>query len=164
MNVLLEFARQKIPIREVTIATIYINQNAASHFDTLRDSFRIYKDILKFSASSLVGFLVDYFLYGLLLFATSNLLFSNIGARLVSASVNYTINRKFVFQSHNPMVKSALQYFLLAAVILLGNTLVLDLLVTICQIHQMLAKLLTEMVFFTLSWIVQRCLIFQKKG
>lgn len=164
MNVLLEFARRKIPIIETEIETIYIDNNAASHFDALWDSIRIYKEILKFSASSFLGFLVDYLLYSLLLLLTGNLLFSNVGARIVSAAVNYTVNRKFVFQSQGRLVKSVSQYALLAMAVLLGNTLCLELLVNTIGIHQMLAKLLTEILFFLINWSVQRFLIFKKKG
>lgn len=41
------------------------NRTAGSHFNTIKDSYRIYKEILKFSASSFLGFLVDYGIYGI---------------------------------------------------------------------------------------------------
>lgn len=163
MNVLLEFARRHIPIQETEIDTIYRNNNSASHFHVLRDSCRIYKEILKFSFSSFIGFLVDYTLYSLLLFLSANILFANIGARIVSATVNYSINSGFVFQNRSNMVKSAAQYFLLAAAILLGNTLFLELLVHSFEINQMVAKLLTEILFFFVSWSVQHFIIFKKQ-
>lgn len=163
MNVLLELARQKIPIREETIETIYTEDNASSHFNPMRDSYRIYKEILKFSASSLIGFVVDYIMYSILLLLTSNLRLSNIGARVVSSITNYTLNRKLVFKSKGSIAKSAVQYFILAAVILIGNTIVLEILVKYCGIHQMIAKILTEIIFFALSWIVQHCIIFRKE-
>lgn len=163
MNVLLEFARRKIPIQEVEIDTIYINNNATSHFDTIKDSVRIYKEILKFSASSFMSFLIDYVLYSLLLILTSDLRFANIGARIISAAANYTLNYKFVFKSQQNVWKSAMQYFLLATVILLGNTLLLEVFVNTCKINQMAAKVLTEITFFILSWLTQRCIIFKRK-
>ena len=33
---------------------------ASSHFNTVRDSWKIYKEILRFSASSFAGFVVNY--------------------------------------------------------------------------------------------------------
>jgi len=164
MNVLLEFARNRIPILEEEIETIYIDNNSASHFDTVKDSFRVYKEILKFSASSLIGFFTDYIMYSLLLLITGNLYVSNICARVVSATVNYTLNRKFVFKSKAGILKSALSYFLLAAMILAGNTLVLEFLVNSLGINSMVAKLITEILFFIISWLVQRFVIFRKKG
>lgn len=46
MNVLLELVRRDIPILEMEIETIYIDNNASSHFKPVRDTFRIYKQIL----------------------------------------------------------------------------------------------------------------------
>ncbi|NCC69866.1 MAG: glycosyltransferase family 2 protein, partial [Clostridia bacterium] len=73
MNVLLACARENIPISEVGIETIYFNNNAGSHFDTVKDSFRVYREIIKFAASSFTGFLVDYGMYSLLVVLTKGL-------------------------------------------------------------------------------------------
>lgn len=54
MNVLLAFAKKGIPIVEFPIHTIYQDKNnSSSHFRALWDSVRIYKNILKFTLSSL---------------------------------------------------------------------------------------------------------------
>lgn len=167
MNVLLTCSRTGIPILEEEIQTIYMDGNASSHFDTVKDSWRVYKEILKFSAASLVSFLVDYGLYSLLTLGTSGLgnipsiLISNLGARIVSACVNYTINRKLVFQSKACVVRSAAQYAALAGGILAGNTLVLSVLADGLGINRYAAKLITELLFFLLSWLIQRKLIFR---
>lgn len=169
MNVLLNLSQKDIPIREIEIETVYYNNNSASHFNAVKDSYRIYKEILKFSASSFIGFLVDYFLFSLLSFVTAGLsqaisvVISNVGARVVSAAVNYTVNRKFVFKSSNSVIKSAIQYFMLAAAVLAGNTLVLSLFTNILGVNQYLAKLCTEIMFFILNWLVQRYIIFRRK-
>lgn len=164
MNVLLQFAREKIQIVEHEIETVYLDNNSSSHFDAVKDSVRIYKEILKFSLSSFVGFLVDYAAYSLLLLITEKLILSNIIARVISATVNFTLNRKLVFKSKENIFKAALKYFLLAAFILLGNTLVLNLLVNVCGVDRMLAKVITEVIFFILSWLVQRLLIFRGRA
>lgn len=164
MNVLLHFAKENIPIKEHEIETIYIDNNSQSHFDTLKDSIRIYKEILKFSISSFIGFLIDYVTYSLLLLLTKNLRISNIVARIISASANFSLNRKFVFKSKENILKSATKYFLLAAFILLGNTLVLELFVDAFGMHQLLAKIVTELLFFVANWFFQRIIIFKKTG
>lgn len=162
MNMLLEFAHDRIPIHELRIQTIYLDENSRSHFHALKDSFRIYKDILKFAASSFIGFLTDYVVFSLLLLCTGgHIVWSNVGARIVSSIVNYTINRNVVFRNKGSILKSAFFYFLLAIGILIGNTLVLSLLVNILGINSLLAKLITEVLFFTVSWLVQRLFIFK---
>lgn len=47
MNVLLEFAREKIKMQEIQIETIYIDNNSKTHFNGIKDSYKIYKDIIK---------------------------------------------------------------------------------------------------------------------
>jgi|GEM_PF-320386 len=56
MNMLLEFAKEGIKMKEYPIETIYINDNEESHFDTVKDSIRIYSQIIKFCTSSLLSF------------------------------------------------------------------------------------------------------------
>ena len=177
MNMLLVFADQKRPIVEIPISKIYINGNETSHFDPVKDSIRIYKcilkvpDVVKFGLSSLIGFLTDYGTYAALvtmagwmgapaLFAVT---VSNILARVLSAMVNFTINRKYVFRSTEKAAVSAFQYAILAAAILAGNTVLLNILVEKAGVSRYLAKLVTELTFFTLSWIVQKWIIFRDK-
>lgn len=168
MNVLLEFAEKGIPIRETDIETIYINNNTASHFNALRDSARIYRQIMKFSAASLTGFAVDYIVYTLFSLATTglgntvSLNISNVTARVISGSVNFLLNRRFVFKDKGNLFKAAVKYILLAAIILIGNTLLLNLLVTQLGINRYIAKLIAEILFFTLSYIMQRFFVFKK--
>lgn len=47
MNVLLKCAKDKVKIKELEITTIYIDNNSGSHFNAFKDSYLIYKDILK---------------------------------------------------------------------------------------------------------------------
>lgn len=169
MNVLLKCSTQKIPIKEVEIATIYIDGNSGSHFNAVKDSVKIYREIFKFAASSLTGFVVDYGIYSLLLVATGSLgqavslPLSNIAARIVSATVNYSLNKRFVFKSEDSVVKTATQYFALAGCILAGNTMLLSFLVNIAGVNEYAAKIVTELTFFISSWAVQKFVIFRKK-
>lgn len=168
MNVLLQCPRSGIPIQEVPIETVYINENASSHFRPLADACRIYLQIFKFAGSSLAGFGVDYILFS----ALSRLLsgigaaavpVSNVLARLVSATVNFTLNRRYVFRDQGKRSVSAARYALLALGILAGNTLVLTTLTARLHINRNIAKLLTEALFFVLSWTAQKHFIFKNQ-
>ncbi len=168
MNVLLACTRLNIPITEVEIETIYIDGNSGSHFRAVRDSFLIYGEILKFAASSLISFFVDYALYSLFVILTAGLgsagiLVSNISARVVSSALNFTINRNLVFKSQGRFVGTAAAYFALALCILIGNTLLLALFVNVIGINKFVAKPLAEAALFILSWLTQKFLIFNVK-
>lgn len=163
MNVLMRYAKEGVPIEEVPIETIYIDNNSSSHFDPVHDSARIYKEILKFSASSLICFGLDYLLYCLFGTFLGSITAANIAARVISSCVNFELNRRLVFGSKKSVPKSALQYFTLAAFILLCNTLLLDLLVKATPLGRYAAKLITECAMFIVSWTVQKTMIFRKK-
>lgn len=169
MNALLACSRTGIPILDEESDIPYIDGNAVSHFDTVKDSWRVYKEILKFSAASLISFLVDYGLYSMLTVRTAgwgstrSILISNVGARIVSACVNYIINRSLVFQSKGGVVRSAVQYAVLAGGILAGNTIVLSFLADDLGINRYAAKLITELIFFLMSWLLQRKIIFRER-
>lgn len=162
MNMLMELAKEKTEIREVWIKTIYIDEeNSSSHFNPLKDSFLIYKEILKFSASSLISFLVDYLLFCIFSVFIPNITVSNVLARICSSIFNFTINKKIVFKSKGNTLKSALKYFLLAAIILAFNTLILNGL-TMLHINRFVAKIITEIILFIASYIIQHKFVFRK--
>ena len=48
VHVLLELVNKGVSIKEVPIETIYIDKNSNSHFNSIRDSLKIYKAISKF--------------------------------------------------------------------------------------------------------------------
>lgn len=70
-NMLIALVNEKIPYTEVPIETIYIDDNSASHFNTVKDSARIYAVVLryfiKFIFSSLSSWVVDIGVYWLVL-------------------------------------------------------------------------------------------------
>lgn len=53
LNMLLWAAKSDVSIREIPIETIYIDDNASSHFNPLVDSIRIYADMIRFAISSI---------------------------------------------------------------------------------------------------------------
>ncbi len=65
-------------VYEVPIETVYIDDNSSSHFDTLKDSARIYKVIFrflgptffKFMSTSFLSFLIDFLSFCLIFYGT----------------------------------------------------------------------------------------------
>ena len=58
-----EEGEEDIPIVEVPIKTIYIEENKGSHFNPLTDSVKIYAQFGRFIFASLSAFLVDIILF-----------------------------------------------------------------------------------------------------
>lgn len=163
MNMLLECVRENISFFEVPIETVYIGNNESSHFNPIKDSFRIYRDIIKFSCSSLLSFIVDYLLYTVFNLITGSLTFSNISARVLSSCFNFGMNKKFVFKNKDNLGKTAAKYFLLAACILAANTALLYLCTEYLIGNRYIAKILIEILLFFISWAVQKSFVFRKK-
>lgn len=171
MNVLLNCTRDDIPIKEITIETIYIDNNSGTHYNAFKDTMRIFWEIAKFSLSSLIGFLVDYGVFslvgvchgGLVEWVGWKLVSRNVFARIISASVNFTINYKLVFKSKDKVWKAALKYAALAVFILACNTGILYLLVDLAGWNEYLTKILVEVIMFIVSWLVQKLFVFAKK-
>lgn len=160
INVLLYATRHRIPIEEVPIETVYIEDNASSHFHPVRDAWRIYKMILLFAASSLIACLLDYVLVlgirAALGDVSNGLLISVVAARVLSSLANYFINCKLVFQHRSR--SSILRYYLLAAGILLVNYLLLSAVTRVMSLA--LGKLLVELVLYPVSFYFQRKFVF----
>jgi len=124
-------------------------------------------EILRFAASSLVAFAVDFTLYSLLISLFKGLgelgvPLSNIPARVVSACLNFWINKRVVFQNPDSAIQTGAKYFALAAFVLAGNTALIYLLVTFLSVNKLIAKVSAESLFFLVSWYVQRTLIFRR--
>ena len=160
MNVLMELAQSRYEIEQVPIRTIYTDsRNSCSHFRPLRDSFRIYREILRFSASSLLCFGIDYILFCLFSSLLGSAAAANVTARIFSATANYELNRIFVFKKDR-QGGSALGYFALALFVLAGNTLIIALLTSVPGISAYAAKLIAEICMFIVSFTVQKLFVF----
>ena len=158
INVLLYATRHRVPIREVWIEPVYIDDNASSHFHPVRDAWRIYKMILLFVASSLASFLIDVLAFRLLriLFPGWGMLFAEVTARVVSSLCNYFINRELVFEGKNR--SSIVRYYLLAVGILAADYGILSLLTLL--LPELWAKVLASMLLYPVSFYMQRRFVF----
>ncbi|MDP3447372.1 MAG: GtrA family protein, partial [Eubacteriales bacterium] len=160
INVLLYATRHRIPIEEVPIETVYIEDNKSSHFNAVRDGWRIYKMILFFVASSLVAMLLDYVLV-LLFSATTaemaqSLLISVVAARVLSSLANYYMNCKLVFENRSRA--SILRYYLLVAGILAINYVLMVAITHVMPIA--IGKILVELTLYPVSFFMQRKYVF----
>jgi putative flippase GtrA len=161
LTVLLRAAAEGIPMVEVDIATIYLEENASSHFRPVRDSVRVLTPLLRFSAASLLSFAVDTVLLLGLRWWTGDLLVAVIVARLASAGTNFLLNRRLVFPDpHRSSRAALLRYAVLAAGLLAANYLLLRALTGI-GVALLVAKIVTEVLLYAVSFQVQRRVVFR---
>ena len=165
MNVLLKLRDMNIGVFEVPIETIYINDNAGSHFNPVRDAIKIYlvifKHLFAYLFSSGFSFVVDYALFWLCLgFGLSGFL-SYALARLVSSQVNYRLNKHTVFGGRGGKYAMVKYYALCVVQGAIGAGLV-HLLPTVLPVSEAFIKIPVDIVLFMLSYMIQRDYVFDK--
>lgn len=172
INQLLVCTKKHIPIHEVTIQTVYINENETSHFHPLKDSWRIYKTIFEFIASSFISWIVDYVLllvlsslfvrnFNLLgYYAIQPKLLALIIARIVSSFVNYVLNRKVVFESTSK--NSIWKYYILVAVMLAFNYGLLMYLTMAIEMPTWIAQIIAQLIIYPINFVLQRKFVFNE--
>ena len=163
INMQLTAARAEMPIYEVTIETVYLNDNESSHFNPLKDSLRIYACILKFACSSLICFGIDYVLFQLLRTFIPLTWVSNLLARIVSASVNFTLNKKLVFKGNEKTLPAVLKYAALAVFIYLIDTAILALLYEKLGWSRYVVKIISGLLGYLISFSVQGRIVYRKQ-
>lgn len=127
MNVLIACVREKMPIRAIPIETIYENENQGTHYHPLKDSWRIFKVLakgfLKFTGVSLLCVLIDQGIFNLMNLAVFGngeqnswrlIQISTVVARVISATTNFLLNRKFVFGANGSKGKELGRYAILS--------------------------------------------------
>lgn len=165
LEVLLRAKKAGFGMREVPIETIYLEGNKSTHFRPIVDSLRVYGPLVRFCMSSISAFIVDVVVLQLVYWSTSNLAAAVVSARVVSASSNFLANRRFVFGGDNSSRRqSAVQYFSLAAAILVANYWSMHLLYLVLGLPLLVAKLITELGLFVVSYQVQKRFIFRFGG
>lgn len=168
--------RKKESIGQVSICTIYVENNRTSHFRPIRDSLRVYYGLFgnvfaKFCAASVVGFVVDnmvftvmlLFLQGFGLVRHWDIMISLVVARVISASVNYACNKLLVFSSDVGFSMSFARYWVLCLLIVLLSycgTLVLSAVFDANGVVITCLKILVETLLFFLSYKCQQKWVF----
>ena len=84
-------------------------------------------------------------------------------ARIVSATVNFTINYNLVFKKRETLWLAFIKYAGLAVFILGCNLLLMWLLYEQAGMNEYLAKIIVEVTLFITSWLVQRLFVFRKR-
>lgn len=144
----------------------------------------LYRHIIMFGGSSLIAFGIDYALFTLLMifvpqlfFGLSNaqeliipivgieiepvLLIAVVGARVVSSTVNFIINRNVVFaKKGGSLTRHLLGYYLLVLIIMIANFCIISGFVSI-GLSPYIAKIITEGILFLCSFFVQKRIIFK---
>ncbi len=172
-NMLIETKNLDIPILEVPVKTIYIEENRTSHFNPVRDSLRIYLVFGKFLFSSLSSSVVDLLLFHMFctllhtpeggLWGMPYIILSTVFARVISAVYNFLINYKVVFQSRERMAVTAAKYCLLAVCQMMCSALLVNGLYGLLGGVEVAVKMPVDVFLFFVSFLFQREFVYRRK-
>lgn len=151
-----------MPVREIPIQTIYIDDNRTSHFRPLLDSAQIYFVLLRYVGSSLITEAVDLVVFATIMAWSGDLLLSNTVGRLVAIWAQFTLLQKFVFRLRGN-AKMFAAY--------LGLVVVSGIVSTAMQIQlanlvpfPVAAKIIAEVSVFLFNFLFLRDLVFGESG
>ncbi len=169
-QMLLELHKKNILFKEVKIETVYIEENATTHFRPFKDSIKIYSVILKFALGSGLSFIIDILLFTLLMYLFHNLenkevqiFIATVGARIISSIFNYIYNRKAVFEHKESVKKSVVRYYSLAIcqmAVSYGLVYGFTLLFQAEDIISSIIKIVVDISLFFISFQIQRKWVF----
>lgn len=159
LRLLLAATRAGIPMQEVPISTVYIEHNASSHFRPIADSARVLAPLWMFALSSVVAAGIDLAATLILYATTGSLALAVTAARVMSASLNFAVNRSAVFGSRGALGAQALRYGALA-VALLGASYVATATLHGWGVPLAVATVATDSLLWCVSFGVQRLAVF----
>lgn len=168
MNMLIECPEAGVPIREVRIRTIYLDDNASSHFNPLVDALRIYAVFFKFLFAGLSSLAIDLILFTLFKGAFKGIspahyiLISTALARVISSLYNFAFNKKVVFKQEQG-AWTFVKYYALAVVQMLASAFGVEWLYKLLPISETAIKLVVDSILALISFQIQRAWVFKKE-
>ena len=159
---------------QIPIETIYIDENATSHFNPLLDTVRIYRSLFQFCLSSVLAFVLDNAVFAVAVWILEGrglerklcVLGAIAAARLVSSNFNYFYNRFIVFGAKYARKRSFLQYWALVVVIGAASYALTTAISSVCDFHVFAVtavKIVVETFLFFASYYLQKRFIFKKR-
>lgn len=173
-NMLIETKNLNIPILEVPVETIYLEENKTSHFNPIKDSVRIYMIFGKFLFSSLSSSVLDLILFSLfcgMLRAAEGIfgglpyiVAATVMARIISAVYNFLLNYKVVFKSSANIAATAVKYAILAVCQMLCSAFLVNAVYGLTGGSEVAVKIPVDVFLFFMSFVIQREFVYRKKG
>lgn len=161
---------------QVGIETVYIENNATSHFNPLLDTIRIYRSLIQFCVSSVASFILDNLVFAVAIFLLASsetrmlrreyTLLSLVLARLISSNFNYFYNRLVVFKTQGRKKRSYFQYWALVFVMGACSYALTQSLAAALDFEGVsitIIKIAVESLLFFVSYKLQKRFIFKSK-
>ena len=173
-NMLLQMKRMGLKFVEQPIATVYDKEEYSSHYNALKDSWRIFKVMFKYLISAGASFLIDYGIFTLVntvfgaRLGVHSILIATVIARVFSSFVNFNANNTMVFGNKGNYRRAILRYY----AVCIPQTLISAGLVTwlvrlifggTATLGATLVKFVVDTILFFINYNIQREWVFSNK-
>ncbi len=174
-NMLLQMKKLGIGFVEQPIETVYDPDDYSSHYNAVKDSWKIFKVMLRFifsdsSAvryviSSVASFVVDVLLFRGF-FSALGAMPAHITARALSSLFNFNLNKFYVFRSRDRYWKDMLEYYCVCVPQAVVSMFLLGALVEKLSISvpamATFVKILVDTLLFFISYFIQKKWVFRE--
>lgn len=160
-------------ITEYPIQTVYVNQNAETHFKPVVDSLKIYYIIFKaffcYTISSLSSAVIDLMMFQIFFMISGalgtayQLGFSTVMARIISSIYNFAVNRVGVFKSSGKAGSQAVRYYVLCVLQMMASAVGLILLDSVFKGNELAEKVVIDTILFFISYRIQHAWVFRER-
>jgi glycosyltransferase involved in cell wall biosynthesis len=161
LEMLVAAVRDGMALKQVSIATVYEDNNRSTHFDPIRDSLKVSFVFVRFVVLSLTTAALDLAVFALAYSATSNILGSTMVARVFAGAYNFSMARLVVFKSRMAAAPELLRFVALILWHMCVSYAVVTGLVIFAGVGVYMAKLIAETTLFVTNFAVQRLLVFR---
>ncbi|MDO5444959.1 MAG: glycosyltransferase family 2 protein [Eubacteriales bacterium] len=178
-NMLLQMKRDGIDFIEQPIETVYDEEDYSSHYNAVKDSWKVGKVMLRFlcsgcgfryAVSSVCSFIIDngiyYFLLRFLGMAHKGLY--QIISRIVSSFFNFNMNKFFAFRTKDNYGKECLRYYCLCIPQAIVSYILVNSVDSLLNISSpglaTVVKIIIETIIFFISYYIQKKWVFKRKN
>ena len=177
-NMLLQMQRSGIAFCEKSIETVYDPEDYSSHYNAVKDSWKVGKVMLKFMLtgtgakyvlSSLVSLAADYLIYFFLLNALGmkGEAVYHLIATFLSSILNFAINKIWVFEKKGQFFRELISYYCICVPRTAISTLFSSFIISAIKMANpglaVLVRVVVDGILFVASYFLQKRWVFKKK-
>jgi len=176
LEMLLTLVQNGISIKEVTITTVYEDNNSASSFRPISDSILVYKtlflwwfafrfkQLIKYSLSGMLSTIADFGTYILLINLSCGFVTASILARVLSVIIHFSANKYFTFSYKDaPRLLEIAKYLVVVSFNLFSSIFLIYIFITYISAGEVLAKVAAQMILFFATYALLNGFVFLRQ-
>ncbi len=173
LEMLLTLIQDEVPVVEVPIKTVYVDNNAMTSFRPIADSYLIYRtlfvwwfafrfrQLLKYALSGGFSTIADFGSYILLINLSCGFVTASVLARVLSTLVHFSSNKYFTFSYRDaPKMSEVGKYLVVVAFNLCSSILLIYLFITYFSLGEVIAKVVAQLLLFFATYTLLNGYVF----